>query len=189
MDKNTFTGLFLILVIMAASFFFLKPNEADLKKERIQAHTDSIKRGQIKQAAPAKTTDTAAKLQTAKVDSALLKQPFGATTIGTEKFVTLENKDIKVKLSSKGGRVYSVELKNYKTFDKKPLILFDGDQNHFGLAFSAGSNSINTDKLYFTPTGGDVQVAEKDSSSVTLRLNYSATQYIDYIYSLKGTGF
>lgn len=193
MDKNTFTGLFLIMVIMGASFFFMRPSEADLKKERIQAHADSVKRGQIKSpsitAAKAADTSKAKAAATPKVDSALLKMPFGATTIGTQKFVTLENKDIRVKLSTQGGKVYSVELKDYKTFNHKPLVLFDGDKNRFGLTFTAGNNSINTDKLYFTPTGGDLQVAEKDSASITMRLNYSPTQYIDYIYSLKGTGY
>lgn len=182
------------MIIMGASFFFMKPSEADLKKERIQAHADSVKRGQIKSPAitTAKYVDTSKAKAAAvnkPVDSALLKSPFGATTIGSEKFVTLENKDIRVKLSTQGGKVYSVELKEFKTFDKKPLVLFDGPKNHFGLTFNAGNSSINTDKLYFTPTTGDLQVAEKDSGSVTMRLNYSATQYIDYIYSLKGTGY
>src|SRR5882757_8513902 len=138
MDKNTFTGLFLIMIIMGASFFLMKPNDADLKKERIKAHADSVKRGQIKSPAitTAKYVDTSkAKAAAANkpVDSALLKSPFGLTTIGTQKFVTLENKDIRVKLSTQGGRVYSVELKEFKTFNKKPLVLFDGDKNHFGL--------------------------------------------------------
>lgn len=191
MDKNTFTGLFLIMIIMGASFFFMKPNEAEIKKEKIKAHADSVKRGQIKSPAitTAKYTDTSKVAANKTVDSALLKMPFGAATVGTQKFVTLENKNIIVKLSTQGGKVYSVELKDYKTFNKKPLILFDGDKNRFGLTFTAGSNSINTDKLYFTPTSGDLQVAEKDSSSITMRLNYSPTQYVDYIYSLKGTGY
>ena len=182
------------MIIMGASFFFMKPSEADLKKERIQAHADSVKKGQIKSPAitTAKYVDTSkAKVAAVNkpVDSALLKSPFGATTIGSEKFVTIENKDIRVKLSTQGGKVYSVELKEFKTFDKKPLVLFDGPKNHFGLTFNAGNSSINTDKLYFTPTAGDLQVAEKDSGSVTMRLSYSATQYIDYVYSLKGTGY
>src|SRR6185437_15141985 len=191
MDKNTFTGLFLIMVIMGVSFYFFKPSEAELKKGQIQAHADSIKRGQIPKAAAttAKFTDTAKTQANKPVDSAVLKSPFGAATVGNAKFVTLENKDIRVKLSTLGGKVYSVELKNYKTFDKKPLILFDGDKNHFGLQFTAGNNSINTDKLYFNPGANDLQVAENDSSTFTMRLNYSATQYVDYIYSLKGTGY
>ncbi len=190
MDKNTFTGLFLIMIIMGASFYFMKPSEADLKKAAIQAHADSIKRGDIKVAGTtAKLSDTTKAQVPVKVDSAVLKSPFGAATVGTEKFITLENKDIRVQLSTHGGRVYSVELKNYKTFNKKPLVLFDGASNHFGLTFNAGNNSINTDKLFFTPSAGGLQVAEKDSSTLTMRLSYSPTQYIDYIYSLKGTGF
>jgi YidC/Oxa1 family membrane protein insertase len=191
MDKNTFTGLFLIMIIMGASFFFMRPNEAELKKERLTQHADSVKKGLVpKIATPvAKITDTAKAVVNKSVDSAVLKSPFGASTVGTEKFITLENKDISVKLSTHGGRVYSVELKNYKTFDKKPLILFDGDHNHFGLTFTDGNNSINTDKLYFTPSANELRVTEKDSGSVTMRLSYSATQYIDYIYSLNGTGF
>jgi len=192
MDKNTFTGLFLIMIIMGASIYFMKPNDTDLKKEAIRMHADSVKKGLLPKSAaaiPAKPADTAKKAATQKVDSTLLKTPFGVATVGTEKFVTLENGDIVVKLSTLGGKVASVELKNYKTYNKKPLILFDGDHNHFGLNLVAGASSINTDKLYFTPAAGDLKVAAKDSGSVTMRLSYSATQYIDYIYSLTGTGF
>jgi YidC/Oxa1 family membrane protein insertase len=191
MDKNTFTGLFLIMIIMGASFFLMKPSEADLKKERIVAHQDSIKRGQITKPGITitKAPDTAKVIANKPVDSAILKSPFGAASVGTQKMVTLENKDILVKLTSQGGRVYSVELKNYKTYDKKPLIIFDGDHNHFGLNFSAGNSSINTDKLFFTPSANTLQVTGKDSGSVTMRLSYSPTQFIDYIYSLNGTGF
>jgi len=192
MDKNTFTGMFLIMIILGASFYFMKPSEADLKKEKIKAHADSIKRGDIPKPAiaHAKFADSTKAAANKTVDSALLKSPFGASTIGTEKFITLENKDILVKLSTQGGRVYSVELKDFKTYDKKPLILFDGTRNnHFGLNFTAGNNSINTDKLYFTPSAAQLKVADKDSGWVTMRLSYSPTQYIDYVYSLKGTGY
>ncbi|MDB5008104.1 MAG: rane protein insertase YidC, partial [Mucilaginibacter sp.] len=178
-------------VIMGASIYFMKPSDTDLKKERIKAHADSVKRGQLPKSAEAsaKFTDTAKTPTKVTVDSATLKSPFGATTVGTEKLITLENKDLLVKLSTHGGKVYSVELKNFKTFDKKPLILFDGSRNHFGLTFTAGNNSINTDKLYFTPNATSLNVAGQDSGAVTMRLSYSPTQYIDYIYSLKGTGY
>ncbi|HWZ14849.1 MAG TPA: membrane protein insertase YidC [Mucilaginibacter sp.] len=191
MDKNTFTGLFLIMIIMGASIFLMRPSETELKKERLRAHADSVqKAGLAKSAAPtAKYTDTAKAQANKPVDSAILKSPFGAATVGAEKFITIENKDIRVKLTNHGGKVYSVELKNYKTYNKKPLIIFEGEKNHFGLNFTAGNNSINTDKLFFTQVGNELNVAEKDSGSVTMRLSYSPTQYIDYIYSLKGTGF
>ena len=180
------------MIIMGASIFLMRPSENDLKKERLKAHADSIQRGQTPQKtnAPVKAAADTAKTQAAKQpDSASLKGPFGAATVGTEKTVTLENKDIRVQLITRGGKVAAVELKNFKTFDKKPLILFEGDHSHFGLNLTAGANSINTDKLYFTPVGGDLNVAQSDSGSVTMRLSYSPTQYIDYIYTLKGTGY
>ena len=193
MDKNTFTGLFLIMAIIAGSIYFLKPSDAELKKERLVQQRDSLRKaGLAKANTPASTkSDTSKTAKATVTDSAILKTPFGAASVGSEKLITLENKDLLVKLSTRGGKVASVELKDYKTFNKKPLILFSGDQNHFGLNFSAGDKNINTDNYYFTPTGtaADLKVAESDSASVTLRLSYSPTQYIDYIYSLKGTGF
>jgi YidC/Oxa1 family membrane protein insertase len=191
MDKNTFTGLFLIMIIMGVSVFLWKPSETDLKKQAAVIHADSVKKGLLPKtnAIVAKGPDTAKAVASKTVDPALLKQPFGASTVGTEKMVTLENADVIIKLSTLGGKVSSVELKNYKTYNHKPLILFDGEKSHFGLNFNAGSNSIKTDNLYFTPSADQLQVASKDSGSVTMRLSYSPTQYIDYIYSLKGTGF
>lgn len=193
MDRNQFTGLFLIMVIMGASFYFFKPSQAELKKNSIQLHADSLKKGLIP-AESAKVTVAAKQNDTVKIankvaDSALLKTPFGASTIGSEKFITVENKDLLIKLSTLGGRISSVELKDFKTYDKKPLILFDGARNNFGLTFNTGSNVIHTDKYFFTPTANSLQVMGKDSSSITMRLNYSASQYVDYIYSLKGTGY
>ena len=187
MDKNTITGFVLIVLIMAGSYFLLKPSDAEMKKERLVQ--DSIKRAKTAAAVVKTTKPDTSKKAVILADSALKKIPFGVATVGSEQFVTLENKELRVKLSNKGGRVYSVELKNYKTFDKKPLILFDGENNHFGLTFRAQDKNINTDELYFTASAQNLTVAEKDSSTLTMRLSYSPTQYIDYIYSLKGTGF
>jgi len=188
MDRNTFTGVFLIMLILAGSFYLLKPSDSEIKKEKLLQHQDSLKRAGIKTPSITATIDTA-KAANKTVDTAALKSPFGATIIGTEKLVTLENKDIRLKLTTRGGRIYSVELKNFKTFDGKPLILFDGYQNKFGFSFAAGIANINTNDRYFTPSTSGLQVAGKDSSSITMRLSYSPTQYIDYIYSLKGDGY
>lgn len=189
MDKNTYTGFFLIVLIVIGSYFLLKPSDAEIKKEKLLQ--DSLKKvaaATVK--TPANTLKADTSKTAAKVDTTALKGvPFGTASMGTEKFVTIENQELRVKLSTKGGRVYSVELKNHKTFDKKPLILFDGDKNAFGLTFRAQDKPISTTDLYFTSTSEGFTVAEKDSSSLTMRLSYSPTQYIDYIYSLKGTGF
>jgi len=103
--------------------------------------------------------------------------------------VTIENEDLRIQLSTHGGRIYSVQLKKFKTFNGQPLVLFTGDQNHFGLNFIADNKNINTNNLYFTSSAPQLSVAAKDSGSVTMRLTYSPTQYLDYVYTLNGTGY
>jgi YidC/Oxa1 family membrane protein insertase len=188
MDKNTFTGLFLILIILAGSMYFMKPSEQEIKREKfVQDSIAAAKSG--KQAAKAATKSLVAPLKTATVDSAVLKGPFGAAHSGSNQNVTLENEHLKVIIGSKGGRIESVELKEHKTYDQKPLIMFTENQSSFGLSFNAAGSVVRTNDLYFTPSASGLNVTKSDSGSVTMRLSYSPTQFIDYVYSLKGNSY
>ncbi|PWG82147.1 membrane protein insertase YidC [Pararcticibacter amylolyticus] len=186
MDRNTFTGLFLILIILIGFTYLTRPSEEEIKRERIVQ--DSLTRVKSGKQAPA-AVQPKQKNEVPAVDSSLLRGPFGPANQGTEATVLLQNEHLKVNLSTKGGRIASVELKEYKTYDKKPLILFNGEDSNFGLVLHAGNNVISTKNLYFTPSAEQLTVSSKDSGSVTMRLPYSAGQYIDYIYSLKGDSY
>jgi len=175
MDRNTFTGLFLIMIILAGSFYFLKPNAAELKKAQETEHLDSLKKAGVNPVQK-DTTKTAA-IANPVVDSLALKGPFGTAITGTEANTVLENENLLITLSNKGGKITSVEVKGQKTFTGKPLILFDGDQNKFGLNLNAAGKAINTNDLYFTPT--------KTGNTVTMRANYGANAYVEYVYDLK----
>ncbi len=168
------------MIIIAGSVYFLKPSDAEIQKERDRIHLDSLKKAGKVPAAAKTIADTT---KQPAIDSAALKSPFGASLAGSEQLITLENKDIKLKVSTRGGRIFSAELKNFKTYDKKPLILFDGTDNKFGTTLTAGSTIVNTNDRYFT------QVANNGSNGLTLRLSYSPTQYIDYIYTLPPDGY
>ncbi|SKB86837.1 YidC/Oxa1 family membrane protein insertase [Parapedobacter luteus] len=181
MDRNSITGLVLIFIIIAGSFYLLQPSEEELKRERQLQDSLARARAGIEQV----DRDTTVQ-QTTALDSALLSGPFGNAIQGEDRVVTLENDYIRAAISTKGGRVKSVELKNETTYDGRPLMLFEGDQNKFGLFFSAAGKNIITNDLYFTTEGGDIQVTGQDSASVTFRLSYAPEKYIDYIYSIKG---
>ena len=183
MDKNSITGLVLIFVIIAGSFYLMKPSDEELKRER--QLQDSIARAKAG-TAQIDTTQNTAEASASILDSALLNSPFGPATIGEEKTLTLENEYIRADISTKGGRVKSVELKDQKTYDDQPLILFDGEHSKFGLFFSAAGKNIITNDLFFSTEGHDIQVTGQDSASVTFRLTYTPEKYIDYIYSIKG---
>jgi YidC/Oxa1 family membrane protein insertase len=111
---------------------------------------------------------------------------FAQTAVGENDFITLENNKIELKISLKGGRVYSVRLKDYKTFDARPLILFSGDSTVFGFNFFTNDNkAVQTNNLFFKPVS-DTKSYKVGSQpeSVVLRLFASDDKYIEYKYTL-----
>lgn len=189
MDRNTFTGLFLILIILVGSTFLMQPSDEDIKREKAKQSQDSI--AKVKKAeTPILVQDSTKTVVLPAIDSTLIKSgPFGSAQSGSNEPIVLENELLKVKISPKGGRIASVELKKFKTYRQLPLIMFEGQGNKFGLIFGAAGKNISTNDLYFQPLGTSVSVAKNDSASLTMRLNYSEGKYIDYIYSLTGDSY
>ena len=175
MDRNTFTGLFLIMIVLAGSFYFFKPSEAEMKKERERIALDSTNKAAANKAPVALAQDSA--ITAPAVDSAALKGPFGTNISGTATTTVLENEVLKLSFTNKGGKILSVEVKGEKTYLDKPVVLFNGEQNKFGLNLNIGGKLINTNDLYFT--------AVKSNNSMAMRANYSADKYIEFVYSLQ----
>jgi YidC/Oxa1 family membrane protein insertase len=176
MDRNTFTGLFLIMIVLAGSFYFFKPTEAELKKESERITADSLKRTG-NNAATTKLPAAAQAPAPITPDSNALKGPFGSNLSGTEQTTVLENEKLKLTLTNKGGKILSVEVKNEKTYEGKPLVLFSGNENKFGLKLNINGKIVNTNDLYFTST--------TNGTSVTMRANYNGDKYLEYFYDLK----
>jgi YidC/Oxa1 family membrane protein insertase len=191
MDRNTFTGLFLILIILVGSTYLMQPSDEDIKRERAKQTKDSLARLTKNEAEPViLAPDSAKVIAKPAIDSTLLKSgPFGTAQSGSNEPVILENEFLKVRISPKGGRIASVQLKNFLTYTKEPLIMFEGEGNKFGLIFGSAGQNISTNDLYFIPSGKSLNVAKSDSSSLTMRLIHSEGKYIDYIYSIKGESY
>ncbi len=175
MDRNTFTGLFLIMVILGAAVFFMKPSEADIKKERERVTADSLKKNGVKTAPTSPATIAANPVSTP--DSVASTGPFGSNLNGTEALSVLENDLLKLTFTNVGGKIKSVEVKNEKTYNGKPVILFNGNENRFGLNLNIDGKIVNTNNLYFSGT--------KNGNSMSMRANYSADKYIEFVYDLK----
>jgi YidC/Oxa1 family membrane protein insertase len=111
---------------------------------------------------------------------------FAGSATGENDFITLENNKIELKISLKGGRVYSARLKDYRTHDSLPLILFSGDSTVFGFNFFTVDNkAVQTNNLYFEPVSDSrYYKVESRERSVVLRLMAGADKYIEYKYTL-----
>ncbi|MCX6320753.1 MAG: membrane protein insertase YidC [Bacteroidia bacterium] len=111
---------------------------------------------------------------------------FARSASGENEFITLENNKVELKISLKGGRVYSARLKDYRTYDSLPLILFSGDSTVFGFNFFTTDNkAVQTNNLYFKPvTDQKSFVVSSQPDSVILRLMAGDDKYIEYKYTL-----
>ena len=192
MDKNSIFGIIIIAAILIIWGVVQSPNKKELEARK--ARLDSMAHIQQVQT-PADTAKTA--LSPGSQVNAVTAAPsqnaqqlqdsvgeFASAVHGTTEFYTIENDVIKLVVSTKGGRPYSVQLKKYKTFLREPVILFNGDSTQFGLSFFSQNRNISTNQLYFHPKdtlAKDISaVAHKDS--LTMRLQVADNKYIEYHY-------
>ena len=79
---------------------------------------------------------------------------------GTKEIVTLTNKKLSLQFSSKGAYPISANILQYKTYDQKPLYLFNGDGNYFS-AILPFDNGRSTADLYCVPVTKDEPNGDK----------------------------
>ncbi|MCB0410058.1 MAG: hypothetical protein KDD29_07550, partial [Flavobacteriales bacterium] len=183
LDRNSIIGLVIIGVILLVFSYITSPSEEELEKQRIaeSKKTEQLKDDKSIESNPAdktvieesKTTDSTQNILNDSLQNIeLLAQygPFVDASKGEKKDFTLENEKVKITFTNIGGRVSSVELKEFHTYDSLPLILFDEDSSRFNLELTipgiTGGNSIrqiNTENLFF-------EVHNQTASSVALRL-------------------
>ncbi len=190
MDKNTILGFVLIAAILIGFSIMNKPSEEEIAKQ--QAYNDSIAlvmENQIKAAEQVVSeTKQSVQLDSTSTDLAAVYGEFAPAGAGIDTVYVLENEHLKVSLSSKGGRVAQVLLKEYNTHDSLPLVLFNQSETDFGFTMVTNKNRIiNTSDLYFVPVGGIV--SDSLGSKITMRLLTDSEAYMDFVYVLKNDDY
>jgi YidC/Oxa1 family membrane protein insertase len=219
MDKKSIIGIVLIFAILVVFSIINQPSkeEIEIAKHRrdsiaqVEAEKEILFKQQQEQ-----NLEKEALNATDSINPEIQIQErtdqfgvFGPAAIGTEEFYTLENNLMKITFSNKGGRIYTVELKNYQTHDSLPLLLFDGPDTQFGLNFFAQNRSIQTSQFYFTAannrketvaTGPEVKKGSEGKikfnsqnpggkESVAFRLEVAPGSFMEYVYTLEYNSF
>ncbi|MDD3322839.1 MAG: membrane protein insertase YidC [Paludibacter sp.] len=198
MDKNTIIGFVIIALIIIGFSQLNKPSEEELAIQK--RYNDSIALVEqnrieseiaINNAKASVIADSTINTDTTNTQ-VTLSDAFGDFSVaakGEEKIYTLENELISLNFNSKGGRIYSAELKDYKTHDSLPLFLFDGAESSMGFTLVTNNNRvINTSDLYFEPVS-DVSTDSKGNKSLTLRLKTTGEGYMDFVYTLPANNY
>lgn len=193
MDKNSLIGLGLIASILGIWLYISGPSKEQIARNRQIKDSISLVQQQAeiaqmaKDAAVQKAADTLKAAPLAISDSVKSSQlidrykDFSVSAKGTKELFTIENEMVKATISSKGGYIEKVELKNYhRPGNTNPLILFEGDSVNFSLKIPAYNNMLfSTDEFYF-------KSVNKTANTITLRLETAqAASYLEYVFTLK----
>ncbi len=195
MDRNSITGIVLIALILIIFSVMNRPSQEEIDAARRRQDSLEVVRQQqleeearrIEEAEEFVTDEVPEDVpDTVRVMTELQDRygDFARAAMGEDEIYSIENEKIILNISSRGGRPWSVELKEFQRWDSVPLILFEGDDNSFGLNFFAQNRSISTNNLYFTPLPDELVATVNTSETLALRLYASEESYIEYVYSL-----
>ncbi len=198
MDRNNVIGLVLIAFILVGYSIYTfnttpKPSSKPIT-EQTQTN-DALDTNAVDTALASIDGATDSSLTNA-IDSALVNADSVKATEPVKRFgwlatagsgeadtLVLENENLRIVLSTYGANIESIELKNFKTYDQKPLFLSKpGDQK---LKFDLG-NSFNTADLYYT-TNGIETIA--DGQKIVLSATTANGGKLQHVFTLPSKGF
>jgi YidC/Oxa1 family membrane protein insertase len=142
-DKNYIIGLLLMVLMFTAYSIFYTPSTPTTPEK----------------AEVTSTTKTGPKAVNPILDSTAAAAP--------EKEIVVENKDIKVTFSSRGGVIKQVALKDYKTYsdyiggkDKAEMVIFDGSKSNLDFEIPTATGALKLSQVNFHTEAVNATVAE-----------------------------
>lgn len=166
MDRNTLIGMLLIGVIFIGFYFFNKPAE-------VEAETPTVDSTEV-----VEETQKLEEVNNNQLDSVAFDstQVFVPAAASGEKLFTLENKLLKVVISSRGGQVVQAQLKKYQTYDSLPLYLINRNAD-FNIQIQ-DDKSYNSADLTF-------EGVQNSPEKVTMTLYAGDGKQLKYVYTIQ----
>ena len=187
MDRNTIIGFILIFLVIIGFSYLNRPSQEQVEAQK--QYYDSIarvKQAQLEEQQAAAYLQQTEETKMLSEESDSLRQArlasrfgdFSGAAEGSEEFITLENELMILKISTKGGRIYSAQLKNFTNYQKNPLTLFDKDDARLSATLVTNNNRVvETGDLFF-------EAMSINPLETTLRLKAGDDAYIDFVYSI-----
>lgn len=176
MDRNSAIGLTLIGILLLAYFYWFSSSTPATQPQPVATE----------QTSPAAASQPSTPQQPTVPDS-VLTATFGnlsAAFKGEEKTTEIENEDLKIRFSNKGGVIQYLELKKFKTYYGQPLVLVEPASTTFSLTTQLNGQNVDLYQLFYTT---DVQKVG-DTTRVTFALNQGGNE-LKQIYSLAPSGY
>ncbi len=219
MNKNTVIGLVLIFSILIGYMYFTQPSKEEIRERIVQdslnrakrmeqnlkdsiagVDADSLKNTGVSATVTEQDTTNSNTPVTDSQSKTLSTGPFAQAAESDDSYYLIESDLLRIRIASKGGRPVEVELKDYKTFDTLPLILYKEKGSDFSLGFFSGRQRLQTRDYQFVPfwydsrlEGLDSIVIQNDTLKFGMRLyadvpgdsaKTTEKPYIEFLYTL-----
>lgn len=199
MDKNTITGL-VVIVALLFGFSIYSSKQSKKYQEQQQHIADSI--AYVQQQTSGGITDITQRTETEEeahqraiaeasaADSVLTAQigdSLSSARNKKEETFRIENDLVIVTFTNKGGKISGVELKDYKNqFKSGNIQLYAPNSAYFDLKFFIERNftniEVNTEDYFFTP---ELTTSEDQSNQyVSMKLHADSASYLEYLYTI-----
>ena len=189
MDRNQLIGIVLIMAMLVGYQLLVPKPVADPAKKATAQQTQPTK--PVSSAGQALSLTAGKSPANQPLDSVAAKARFGAfaaAATGTAQDIVLENKDMKITFSTEGGRVKEVILKDYKTYDQKPLVLVDPQRSTTRLEMPTKQGTVDLHKLYYQTTAQSGVVAGQPRQ-VVFRAEIAPGQSVEQVYTVPAEGY
>ena len=191
MDKNQVIGLLLMGVLFLAWMYFFGPETTELETPEEQ-QTEQIEKEEPavepESEAPLITEADTAQLDTSdSLRLARQQQQYGVfaqAASGEAKEITVENDLMRLVFNTRGGVVNLVELKNFTTYQKEPLILFDNESSNFSYQVEVDNREVDLAELFYESDVEELQLAEEDTASISFTTNLGGGRSITHLYTI-----
>lgn len=193
MDKNTIIGLLLLGAIMIGFTYYNKPErDAYYKAQKEQISLDSIAALKTVRESISVIDTASMPFDTTLTDSlnknklSKIYGPFAKTAESRKiQSYKIETDLFVAEISGKGGFIKQVSLKKFSTWQKKPLVMFDGDSSVFNINIAHGALSIPTTDLYFELDSTLIKnkITGNDSCKITLNAIGDQGNEIEFVYT------
>lgn len=202
MDKNSIIGLFIIAVMIIGYSIYTQPSQEQLEKQRIEQERVADSINAVEDKLEEKSESIVTQNQTEEVSDTLNPilaaeneiAAFGDLATGrtgTEQDIIVENEKFIAVISSKGGVLKKLTLKEYETYDSLPLLLFDEQRSIQDFVFDyPGFGRVHFSDLYFEASKPGINIEGDSNSELVLYLKgRQAGQELKLIYSLTGNTY
>ena len=191
MDKNSIIGFVLIALVMGGFFFYQSnQNKRMMAWQQYQDSLETARQDSIRAAYLAEHPEdtlvlAGGEIPQADVPVAAPKQIvfsdslLNAASSAEESFYTLENSRLAVKFTSRGAQPYSVQVKDFLTYDKEPLMLIPEGASELGFVVYAPM-ALDTRLFNFS-----MVPEESNDTTLVMRLPISAGGYVEQKYVLE----